>query len=192
MRVFEKGLVLIAMLSILLRLMLVPGSTFFLALSSVVLACTYVVFSFALLNGIRLRDIFKKAAYAGVSASNILGAIFTGFALFLACLAIVFGILFWPGREIVLFFSFPPCLVVLIISIVKLPGAHRDFYVRILTRVPVAAALCLFLLLFPRKTLVEILFRDRPTLIEAINNAMDNPRDVELQKKKNEEFHKHR
>ncbi len=63
------------------------------------LTCLYAIFGFALLNGIRGRQVFSGAAYATRSALALIVGAYCGIALATAALAVVFGVLRWAGAD---------------------------------------------------------------------------------------------
>lgn len=190
MRILEKGLVLLAVIGIALRLMLMHGSMLLLTMSAVGLALVYIFFSFALFNGIRFRDLIKRTSYIGVSATHIIGAILTGFTLAHACVALLFCLNLWPGAKVLLLMAIIPQMAILVLSMIKSRGAHREFYRRILTRAATILGLCIVLFLLPQKTLIKVLFRNKPALIDAVNQTIDNPGDSVLDQKMYEELNK--
>jgi len=64
MKKFELIVGLIAILGAFLKILHIPGGFYIALLAFTTLSMFYYVFGFALFNGIRLRDILKKAAYA--------------------------------------------------------------------------------------------------------------------------------
>lgn len=82
MKKFELIVVLLVLLAIILKLLHITGSGILTVLTFSTLSIFYYL-SFALFNGIRLRDIFKNAAYKDTNAKRIIGAIGLGFVLYL-------------------------------------------------------------------------------------------------------------
>lgn len=182
MRITELVLAALFFIALLMYLFLIPGYAILLILSMASLSCMYFYFGFALFNGIRLRKIFKKESYLGVSTWRIVGAVCTGIALSLLLMGILFKLLRWPGAAINLLAAF--CLVpIVIISIVRYFKNHSVFYLRIFKRLAVFVSLGLFLFFTPQSAIVDFRYRNYPAYKEALKNSMAHPDDEALRAK---------
>ena len=102
MKKFELIVGLIAIFGIFLQIHHMPGSSALTGLALMVLLIFYYVLSFALFNGIKLRDIFKKVSYKDTNVKRIIGAIGLGFALSTIITGGLFKLQFWAGANIYL------------------------------------------------------------------------------------------
>lgn len=134
MKKAEIILIIVAMLGVILSFIPVPGGNILTILSITFLACLYFYFGFALFNGIRLRDIFKKSSYQGISALRIIGAIVTGIAISMAIVGMEFRIMRWPGASIMLMVGGLGLCLLLITALIKYFSAKAPFYLNILKR----------------------------------------------------------
>lgn len=75
---------------------------FLCTLTFLILALFYLLFGFLLFNNIPIRQIFKRAAYANVHWGRIIFSVLSGFILSLGTISLLFGVLRWEGRAIIL------------------------------------------------------------------------------------------
>ena len=187
MKKVERFLVMLALIGIIARLLLANGSSLAIVISLMGLSFLYMYFGFALFNDIRFRDISKKVSYGGVATMHIVGAILAGLALSMACIGILFKIQSWPGAVFNLRISLALCVVILVMSFPKLNGKYKQYYKRITVRLTMAAVLCVFLLVGPRKGYLEFMQRDNPAFIKAEEALWDHPDSIALQRQVTEE-----
>lgn len=135
MKKAEIILVGVAIISTIFRIMHLIGAHFLTVLSFTFLSCLYFYFSFAIFNGIRFRDIFKKASYQGISALRIIGAIVTGIAISMAIVGMEFRIMRWPGASIMLMVGGLVLCLLTVTAIIKYFSSKAPFYLNILKRV---------------------------------------------------------
>jgi hypothetical protein len=189
----KKGEIIIATLYIIalvLNLLLIPGGVVLtvLTLSTLsTLSVLYMYLSFALFNGIRLRKIFKKDSYKGISAMRIVGAVGTGLALSMTTIGLLFKIQSWPGASFILGTGLVGLLIVTIIGTIKYLKNKSEFYTRIFKRIAVFGALGLILMLIPKTTWVEIKYRNHSAYVDALEKALADPDNKELWNRVEEE-----
>lgn len=128
MKLAEKILAVLSVAGIILSLMQVPGGSILMILSMSLLSSTYMYFGFALFNGIRLRKIFKKESYKGISAGRIVGAILLGMTLVLLIISAQFKIQSWPGFSVSFFLGITGALIALIVGIIRNSKSKAPFY----------------------------------------------------------------
>lgn len=186
----EQILVLLAVLAVILNMALVPGGVAFTLLTLALLSCLYFNFSFALLNGIRFRKLFKKESYQGVSTLQIIGAIGAGFALSILLVGIMFKLLRWPGASINLMTGLLLTIIVTIVCVIRYFINTSVFCKRVLTRTVVAAVAGIILLMIPSQAIVHFKYRNYPAYLEAFDNYQEHPDDVELLRHMDEERRK--
>ena len=128
MKKIEWVLISLAVAGIILRIFAVDGSLLLMAFSMTLLSLVYLVLGFALLNHIRLRDIFKKNAYQHTNAASILWAVFGGIASWLAVLGILFSIAKWEGGPMILTVALALLIIMGAASIINLRSRPSAFY----------------------------------------------------------------
>lgn len=186
----KKAEIIIGTISIIalgLNLLLVPGSGILTVLSLSSLTMIYFYLSFALFNDIRLRKIFKKESYKGISTLRIVGAIGAGLALSITIVGLMFKFQSWPGASFNLGIGLVGLLIVTIIGLIKYSKNKSDYYTRIFKRTAVFGGLGLILMLIPKASWIELKYRNHPDYVKALKNAMDNPDNKELWDKVEEE-----
>lgn len=123
MKKIEYILIIFVLIGIALKHYKIDGGASLIVLSFLLLSATYLVFSFAILNGISFKHIFRKNAYSGIEASEIIIASVVGIFLALSVIGICFPIMNWQGASTVLLSNIlslsPVVLISFIFSLVK-------------------------------------------------------------------------
>ena len=145
MKKFELIVGLTAILGVLLRIFHIPGGSILTMLSFTTLSAFYFLFSFALFNDIKLRDIFKKESYKDTSVKRIIGAIVLGFGLSPIILGGLFKLLSFAGANIQLLIGLLTTGIVLVIAIIFYFRSKADYYKRIFIRIAIYGGLGLIL-----------------------------------------------
>ena len=153
-------------------------------LLTMVLSITYLFLGFAFLNKVRLRNIFKKDAYNGISALRILGTIFTGFVLSQICIYSLFKYMRWPYGNQGLVIALNMLLVILVIVVIKLIISKKRFYMIFLIRLMIFVFLGIFMFFFPDETILEMKNRNDPEYIEAEKERIKEMEDLQFQQSK--------
>jgi len=190
MKKLEKILGIIAIITLVLHLNNVSGATLLMSLTFFTLTFIYFYLGFAFFNNIRLRDITKKESYKGVNTMKILGAIFGGLTLSITLLGILFKLQFWPGASLLLIIGLSALLIVTIISLIKYKVNKSHLYKNIIIRAAIIGICGIILLMSPSNILIEIKYRNHPEYIEAIKKLNQDPDNIELRKKVEEEYKK--
>lgn len=192
MRKVEIGLVVLAVIGFLFKLMAWPFAGVMLVLGTSTLGYMYFFLSFALLNDIGFRQIFKKGSFKGVGAGKIVASIFVGFALCLATLALLFKLQFWPGAarytQVSLFWMTILVAIAIVTGFMKKPSFTQSTSARII----ILAALILISYLTPSTTLIDIFYRHHPDYAAAYKDYITNPEDSLAQKRYDQEWEKMR
>ena len=175
MKKIELILGLAAILAIILKIIHLPGSTILLTLTFGTLATIYYIFSFALFNDIRLRDISKKASYMDTNAKKIIGAIGLGLALSLIVIGGLFKLLFFPGADFQLRIGLIAIGLILLIATFFYFRNKTNYYKRIFKRIAIYGGLGLILYLTPKSTLIDIYYRNNPDNAELYKKVLADP-----------------
>lgn len=173
----------LAILGAILSFSTVPGGSFLIIISCTVLSSLYLYLGFALFNTIRLRNIFKKQSYSGLSALRIIGGIAVGFVLSIVVIGLMFRIMVWEGSTIMLIVSIVPVSILTVIALIKFFHKKDTFYIGILKRVVPYTALAALFLLSPASLPTQIRHRDNPEYVNALKALDENPQDEEAQRK---------
>ena len=141
MKKIEIIIAAVSVIALVLSILSVPYAKFSAHAIFTIYSMFYWLFSFALLNNIRFRDIFKKEAYKGVGWKRIVGAICTGYALSLVIIGILFKIMSFPGAGIMLLLGVGYLCIIAIVAIVKYVQTRSQFYVGVLVRIAIIGGL---------------------------------------------------
>ena len=139
-----------SILAIILKIIHLPGSSILLTLTFGMLSIFYYLFSFALFNGIRLQDIFKKEAYRDTNAKKIIGTIGLGFVISLIIIGGLFKLQFFPGADFLLRIGLITIGIILLIVTIFYFNNKTDYYKRIIKRIAIYGVLGLILYLIPK------------------------------------------
>ncbi len=165
----------------------IVGATSMLIIVAGILSSIYFYFSFAMFNGIRLRDIFKKSSYKNINAMRVIGAVASGFNLSVLVLAILFKIVMWPGSSVMIITGAVGLTIILLVAIIKYTKSKSNYYANILKRVVPYLAIAIVLFLLPRYAILQYKYRGHDDYIEAIKAADKDPNNKALEQKIKEE-----
>lgn len=182
MKLTEKIIALLIIIALILKLMLVLGGVVMLVFLMTALAAIYFVFGFALFNRIRLRNIFKKASYAGISTLRIIGSVLMGLALSAAVDAIMFKLMMWPGAGPMLIAGLTPVFIVFVIVGAKFMTTQDRFYKDALIRTGIASVLVIAMIFIPSIAIIRFEYRKYPGYIQAFEEYNRNPHDPAARK----------
>ena len=182
MKKAEIILAILALIGILLSVLHIPGGNILTVLTMTILSMVYFCLSFALLNGLGFRGMIKNDNYKAISALRMVGAVLSGIVFSIAIIGILFRWMMWPGAGAMLLVSIPGFLIMLIIVLIKCFTKKELFYRNMLIRIVVIGIP--LIILFANSSLVRnIRYSDNPELLQAIEEAEQNPEDVELWRK---------
>lgn len=176
-----------ALVALTINILNLPFGGLLTVFSFLMISGLYMYLSFALFNNVRLRKIFNKESYKGVSVMRIVGAILVGLALSATTIGVLFKFQSWPFATFTLGFGLFGLLVGLIVGLIKYQKSKSDFYTKIFKRIAFYGGLGLILMMLPSETWLEIRHRDHPEYIEAVKNAWADPNNQELWIKVDEE-----
>jgi len=154
------------------------------------LSMIYFGFSFALLNNIRLRHIFKQESYKGISALRFIGSILVGFVFSILCIGILFKFQLWPNGTYTLLIGLINLGILLIISAVRLIISKDKFYKNLLIRISIIGIIGLIFFSLSYEKILELKYRDDPEYMETEKKSMRDFDNLKLRQKASEERQK--
>lgn len=190
MKRVEKVFLIILIVSLIYKYLYGVGSSLLLLLSINILAVFYLYFSFALLNDIEFRKIFKKASYPKNVRKRLAISIFTGIAISTSLMGILFKIQDYPGADLLLLASLGFTMALSLITLYKNYKVDGDFYFNVFIRVGITALIIISMFKIPEKALLEWQYPDSPEYIKAVIDVRNNPKNDSLQEIKRLEFEK--
>lgn len=191
MRSTEKLLAAIILILMVARLIFpFPFSSIAITLFVLLLSMLYFGLSFALLNNIRFRHIFKRESYKYISGLRLIGTIFTGFVLSSLTIYVLFKFQRWPYGNDGLLISLYGLLIVIVVASVKYLISKHQFYTVFLIRLFIIGSIGTLLYFIPYETLLELKNRNYPDYVEAEKNLMKDPQNRELLQKAYDERQK--
>lgn len=134
----ERFFVAFAAISLVIKLSGAAGGAIMLYFVLMFLSMFYFVFSFALLNGVGFRGIFRKVSYSGISFKRMIGAVFTGFVLSTLIIALLFKALHYSGYLEMYVTGLGVALIIVVIAAYQFYKTRTQFYSQVLLRVTIA------------------------------------------------------
>lgn len=188
MKQAEKLVGIFIILLIILRLLYdYPYAPSLIVFSSLFLSILYFMFSFLLLNNIRLRNIFKKTSYANASTTRIIGTIGAGIALSIIINGIIFKFHNWPFGDYVLMNGLILLLCIAIVPSIKFINSKATFYQNLLIRFSIIGGIGIIFFLITSEKFIELKFKDYPEYVEAEKALLKDPYNETLIQKVKEE-----
>ena len=165
---------ILALVAIALNLFLIPGATLLTILAFSALAMIY-YFGFLLFNDIKLRKIFKKESYQGLSGVRALLAGLAGIALSITTMGLLFKIQMYPGANIMLYVGLAGLVIVAIIGAVTYTKSASKFYTKIFSRIALFGGVALLSIFGPSNLWIEFKYRDHPAYLDALKQSLADP-----------------
>ena len=187
MKKTEQLLIIVTLITIVLQALNIPGSAMILVIVLSLTAMLYMYLGFAIFNQIGFRQIFRKKSYESVSGMRILGAIAAGFTLSILLTGLLFKIMLWPGSGPMLTVSAFPCMIIMIVGLIRYSRDQSPYYTFIFKRLGIFGALALFFYLLPSEKWVAFRYKEHPDYVEAYKKAAADPHDSVLRDKAEEE-----
>ena len=190
MKIFEKILAIAIVISLILKFSLIPGGDILTLWTTLILACIYYPFGFLFFNEIRLRHIFKKAAYKNVTVKKIIFGVLTGLGLSIICVGTIFKFLLLTGGDQMLLLGLIITSIVLIISLtlfLKNKDTNSKF---ILMRSSIMGGVGVILILTTELSIVKLQYRNHPDYINSYAKYLSDPKNEELRKKREMEYYR--
>ena len=147
MRLLEKILVAGVLISLILKFNMIPGGDISLMAFTMVLTVIYYPFGFLFFNQIRLRDVFKKAAYKSVTAFTLILAIVTGIGLSTTCIGSLFKLFHFSGANEMLTVGLITTFMVSLVAVVFFIRKNRIGSKFLLIRTGIIGSIGVILLL---------------------------------------------
>jgi len=148
MKKIELILIIIVLVSLLLKILSVPGMSLFFTVSLLILYLLYFFIGFVLFNDLKLSNILKKDSYTGLSILRIMGSVGVGIALAIACVGILYKVQHWNDANLYLYLGLALICILLIITIIKFNLSKADFYKGLIIRLSVFLLMSIFVLVF--------------------------------------------
>lgn len=165
MRKFETIFLLAIVLGLLLKFTHLPGASILIVVCLSVLAVFYQYFSFAFLHKVPLKLAFKKESYPPQRGKTLPLSIFSGIALSVSAVALMFKLQHWPGANVLLMVGiFANALSFGFAAFLRnqndLPMLNKT-----LVRNGLVTAFCLVFFIFGTAILLDFNYRNHPDYI---------------------------
>lgn len=190
MKKVEIILAILSVVAIAMDLLFIPGGSGLTMIFLFTLSGMYMYFSFAILNDIGLRKIFKSESYQSTSPFRVVGTVFVGFQLATTIIGILFKILNWTGADEMLSVGLVGLFIAGVVGLIRYRKSGSATYPRVFRRIIVVGGLGTILYLMPEMGWMKFKFRNYRSFIEAQKKLNADPYNQELQRKVDEEYGK--
>jgi hypothetical protein len=190
MRLLEKVFAGGILIALILKFNLISGGDIFLLWSILLVTILYYPFGFLFFNQIRLRDIFKKAAYKDTNMFKIVVAFIAGLGLAIICVGSLFKLLHFRGANEMLIVGLSTILAVSLLILASIIRKDKVYSTYILVRVWMIGGVGVVLLLFSELDLIKIQYRNHPAYIKAYAEYLRHPESEDAVRKKDMEGYK--
>lgn len=181
MKLFEKILTVMIIVGLIFKFAFISGGSTLFVLGISFLSIIYYPLGLLFFNDIPMRKAFKKISYQGISTLKIIGAIGLGMGLSAILIGILFKLQHFPGSLLMLYTGLIVTMIVAVISIMKYLENRYVFYKKTLTRIAIIGIIGLFLTSLSSEKIEKFQYRNYPRYIEALDNYIENPENIELQ-----------
>ena len=185
MKLTEKILVSLFILSIILGVFHLPGSGFLFIISAGCLTILYLIFSFIVFNDRGFRELLANEKRNKPSNKKLGLAVGVGVVLWLAILGIIVKYFSFPGSTFFMGIGFLACMIMAIV--VKKEKDQDSLLKRMFNRLVFFGGLCLFLLVLPTEIWLNWKYPENPEYVQAVLEARENPDNQALWDKVDEE-----
>lgn len=183
----ERIIGIIAFVSIILNLNLVPlGST----LSVISLSCLSVFYMYlgsAIFCGVPLQKVFIKESYAGYSNRRKSVNVMIGMIISATLVGILFKLQGWPNASFLLQIGSGGLLISALIYFIKVRDKNPAIYSNVINRIAIVAMFAFIFMLTPKEKLLEFKYSNHPEYVKAVKKAWADPDNQALWKKVEEE-----
>jgi len=183
MKILERILALGIVLGLIMKFSLTPGGDVIVLLTMLTLSCVYYPLGFLFFNQIKLRYVFKAAAYKGVAATSIILAIVTGIGLSIIVIGSLFKFLHFMGGDQMLILGLVITAIVFAMSLTRWIKDKDTKSKFVLWRTGTIGVIGTFLFFTPELSLVKFQYRNHPKYIEAYANYVADPTNEALFRK---------
>ncbi len=159
-----------------------PFASMFIVVGMSSLAILYYPFSFALLQNIKARHLFKKQAYANTTALATALAILAGLALAMLCIGLMFKWQFWQFSHSILNLGLAVTSITTLLILLLLKDQPFELKRNFFRRAFILFAFALLFRLTPAATFANVIYNEQPCYRDALKAVMANPNDAENQK----------
>jgi hypothetical protein len=139
------------------------------------------LFSFALINGIRFREIFKKESYKFIGTRRIIAGFLLGHSFSIVLTGSLFKWMFWVGAEEMLVVGLCYFLSINVLIIVISLVLKSVFYKRVITRTLIIGVIGISSYFLSYNDLINQRYPKDPEYAKALIKARENPLDAEAQ-----------
>ncbi len=186
MKKVEIVLFTLTIIAFAMKIMHLPYNSILITLASVMLSMLYMFFGFALLNGIKLRTMFKAEGYKSVSLLRILAGMALGFVFSTMVVYNLFKVQFWPYGDQGLLMSLAMYGVVILVIAILYFMKRRTFFKINMVRLALFGLISLTVYSLSYDSLVDMYYSGMPKYAKAYKDYLKHPGDPYYMKLLNE------
>jgi hypothetical protein len=187
---FEKIILALVCIALILTLQLIEGGAFLLFITALLLSLLYFPFGFLLIHRIGLKKMFKSETYQAIKSGHIIIAVVAGISFSMMWIGILFKMLRYEGSEFMLISGLIPCLIILVFAFIKYNQTKTALYKNMLLRAVFFGAIGAVLFMSSDLTIVRYQYRNHPDYVKAYEQYTANPTDPTLKQNLSNEYQK--
>ena len=180
MRNFEKIILGLAILSLILKFFLLSGGGILCVLSLSTLSVFYFYLGFAYFNDLKFKEIFKSSSYNNISRKRIIGGLGAGITLAILMIGLLFKFMHWRGQSMDFVLGLILAIIIILTIIIKTKGQFDSYYKMIVKRLISIGLFSFVFFLIPNSSIIKAQFRHYPRYIKAYNAFQNNSNDTNL------------
>ena len=190
MKLLEKILGFVIIISISLHFMLLPWMAIVTILCCLMLSCLYFYLSFFLLNNSGFKKTFKKKSYEDLTTLKTATSILLGIGYSIIPMGVLFKLLMWPGSKVMLLLGIIFSTLVFLGIIISDIIYKKNLTKSVIVRFTILISFGLSSYIISDVYIVKSKYREYPKYVNAYVNYLENPENDSLFQIKELEFYK--
>ena len=191
MILLELILTFLSLIGLSLYLINIPNAFPFFAIPIYLLSILYFPFGFLTINNFQINEVFLRKRYKEVSVLNFLLAACIGLYLCILIQGIMAKVSYMPGSFIFLSTSFLSILALIIYLILVIRQQPLSKFLKInFRRIIIIGSLAIIAYMIPPIKIFEVRYRNYPTVLESVREALKDPNNPVVWEKVNKEIDK--
>jgi len=186
----EKLFGILILISLVLKLNILPYGGILLTVSMMALVFYYLQFGKAIFNDIELKKSLKKDSYKEVPNSLITISKATGIGLSFVCVGILFKLNHWGSSSMIFLVGLGIILLISAVTMIGWIKSKNETYKRILSRTLIIGGFGLIMVMIPSLTITKVQFRNHPDYIKVYEAYLQDQDNEEIREKLDIEFNK--
>jgi glucan phosphoethanolaminetransferase (alkaline phosphatase superfamily) len=185
MKIAEKILWSVILITAMLHLFLIPFTGVILILSLGALSVIYMFGSIPLFNNITLRNVFNQEFFKDISTGKIIGSLCLGMTLSIIAIGILFKLMIWPGGMNNLVVGLVCLGIIIVIAFIRYSSGKSIYYIDVFKRSAFIVIIAVPFLFISENLIMEFKYRNHPAYLQAWKKYKADPSNPKLREQLN-------